>query len=321
MTDLTCKLTADLLPLYADDLLSPESRQYVEAHLKTCGSCRGVLEAVRSAPLLQYEPELDTGEEDRMAAGLADRLKEGVRRLQFSAAADGLTILGFFLLYWKVLGRVWSWLFPMDTSWLLALLVVFLGAATAASVSARALQRGRAVLKRWILVGLAVAVVWVLVYPGPVLTQQSMLWVRDCGSGVPYRSAGAVPGWYLAPGAPFWQRQRAYRVEYTCPAAGEAGGLTRHLRWAGARTDFTLEAGQLTPVRVVTESGRPLRVETPEGVRLVEAVQATWTQAVGAAAETYHQVRLTGGEELTLLFDPLRGEWHRYDRQVPPRGR
>ena len=35
-----CKLVQDLLPLYIEDILSEESKQYVEQHLNGCDECR-----------------------------------------------------------------------------------------------------------------------------------------------------------------------------------------------------------------------------------------------------------------------------------------
>lgn len=39
MADITCEVIKDLLPLYVDDVLSPDSRAIVETHLGTCESC------------------------------------------------------------------------------------------------------------------------------------------------------------------------------------------------------------------------------------------------------------------------------------------
>lgn len=40
----SCKMTEDLYPLYIDNLLSPESRQFVEDHLNQCAACRKKLD-------------------------------------------------------------------------------------------------------------------------------------------------------------------------------------------------------------------------------------------------------------------------------------
>lgn len=42
--DETCGIVRDLLPLYTEDLLRPESKAYVEAHLASCSACRAELE-------------------------------------------------------------------------------------------------------------------------------------------------------------------------------------------------------------------------------------------------------------------------------------
>lgn len=47
-----CPLIEDLLPLYVDDAVSPESRTLVEEHLQTCADCRLALEALQACPAL-----------------------------------------------------------------------------------------------------------------------------------------------------------------------------------------------------------------------------------------------------------------------------
>jgi len=56
MNNLSCSLIRDLLPLYAEDLLSPESREAVEAHLTLCPRCRA-LAGEMSSPLLSVSPK------------------------------------------------------------------------------------------------------------------------------------------------------------------------------------------------------------------------------------------------------------------------
>ena len=36
----SCNIIEDLLPLYVDDMVSEDSRQLIEGHLKTCPACR-----------------------------------------------------------------------------------------------------------------------------------------------------------------------------------------------------------------------------------------------------------------------------------------
>jgi len=39
MTDLTCGVVLDLLPLYAEGMLGDESKEAVTEHLKSCEAC------------------------------------------------------------------------------------------------------------------------------------------------------------------------------------------------------------------------------------------------------------------------------------------
>lgn len=43
-----CKIVGDLLPLYAEDMVSEETKEYVEAHLTDCRECRGEYEKMSS---------------------------------------------------------------------------------------------------------------------------------------------------------------------------------------------------------------------------------------------------------------------------------
>ena len=53
---ITCNIIEDLLPLYVDDMVSEDSRQLVEEHLKTCPACRKMQEAGWSRGI--YAPSL-----------------------------------------------------------------------------------------------------------------------------------------------------------------------------------------------------------------------------------------------------------------------
>lgn len=59
MNNLNCNVICDLLPLYIDEVCSPESRELVEAHLEECEACRKTLEQMRSS----VEVECREGEE------------------------------------------------------------------------------------------------------------------------------------------------------------------------------------------------------------------------------------------------------------------
>lgn len=56
-----CSIVQDLLPLYAEDMVKPETGEFVEEHLAGCESCRNELDALRAgtdapAPEVQLAP-------------------------------------------------------------------------------------------------------------------------------------------------------------------------------------------------------------------------------------------------------------------------
>lgn len=55
-----CNIIIDLLPLYVEDMVSPETKQFVEEHLSECPECRCELEKMRGGEMLtpaKKEPE------------------------------------------------------------------------------------------------------------------------------------------------------------------------------------------------------------------------------------------------------------------------
>lgn len=53
-----CGIIKDLLPLYADDVCSDESRKAVEEHISNCEDCKGELEKLRKS--VDVAPQKDT---------------------------------------------------------------------------------------------------------------------------------------------------------------------------------------------------------------------------------------------------------------------
>ena len=59
-----CNVVRDLLPLYVEDMVSPETAQFVSDHLKECSECRSELESLKEGePLSTVEnrPAADIG--------------------------------------------------------------------------------------------------------------------------------------------------------------------------------------------------------------------------------------------------------------------
>ena len=42
-----CSVVRDLLPLYVEDMISPETAQYVKSHLAECSECQAELESLK----------------------------------------------------------------------------------------------------------------------------------------------------------------------------------------------------------------------------------------------------------------------------------
>ena len=87
---LPCEVVRDLLPLYAEDMVSPESRVLTEEHLAECGSCRAAYEAMGAgAPDVRFRVD--------SAQGFARYEKKKKRRLALTVA--GITAAGVALYF------------------------------------------------------------------------------------------------------------------------------------------------------------------------------------------------------------------------------
>jgi predicted anti-sigma-YlaC factor YlaD len=82
-----CNIIRDLLPLYADDACSEQSRQMVDDHLKECMDCAGMLEKLRRSEL-----------EDGLKAEKEDVLAYGAKKFRKLSAAIGSTVSGVLLI-------------------------------------------------------------------------------------------------------------------------------------------------------------------------------------------------------------------------------
>jgi hypothetical protein len=87
---LPCNVIRDLLPLYAEDMVSPESRALTEEHIAECAACRAALEAMGAkTPDVQFR--MDTAQE------FAKYEKKKKRRL--AALIAGVTAAGVALYF------------------------------------------------------------------------------------------------------------------------------------------------------------------------------------------------------------------------------
>ena len=82
-----CDLIRDLLPLYADDACSDESRRVVETHLQECPGCAHELERLRNS---EIEAELRT---EKTAV-----IEHGAREFKKRSATVGSTLASLFMI-------------------------------------------------------------------------------------------------------------------------------------------------------------------------------------------------------------------------------
>jgi hypothetical protein len=80
-----CSVIRDLLPLYADDVCSPASRQLVEEHLPDCPACADVLRRLRDQ---EIEEDLRTERDDV--------LRTQAKQFRRRSARTGAVIAGIF---------------------------------------------------------------------------------------------------------------------------------------------------------------------------------------------------------------------------------
>lgn len=68
---ISCNIIEDLLPLYVDDMVSEDSRQLVEEHLKACPTCRRMQEEImRENHLTDVKKGSDSVQTNKMEAEL-----------------------------------------------------------------------------------------------------------------------------------------------------------------------------------------------------------------------------------------------------------
>ena len=84
---LDCNVIRDLLPLYADDACSKNSRDLVEEHLQECESCRDMLHRIR-------ETEIDESLQNEKTSVI----RYGEKRFKRRSAAVGSAFAGLFMI-------------------------------------------------------------------------------------------------------------------------------------------------------------------------------------------------------------------------------
>ena len=81
-----CAVIRDLLPLYADEACSEESRQLVDEHLAECAECTDLLEKLQASEI-----------EDNLKSEKDEVLQYGARRFRRRSATVGSAVSGLFM--------------------------------------------------------------------------------------------------------------------------------------------------------------------------------------------------------------------------------
>lgn len=78
---ISCNIIEDLLPLYVDDMVSEDSRQLVEEHLKACPTCRRMQEEImRENHLTDVKKGSDSVQTNKMEAELLKKIRCKIRK-------------------------------------------------------------------------------------------------------------------------------------------------------------------------------------------------------------------------------------------------
>lgn len=78
---ISCNIIEDLLPLYVDDMVSEDSRQLVEEHLKVCPTCRRMQEEImRENHLTDVKKGSDSVQTNKMEAELLKKIRCKIRK-------------------------------------------------------------------------------------------------------------------------------------------------------------------------------------------------------------------------------------------------
>lgn len=96
-----CNIVRDLLPLYAEELTSPDSGEFIEKHLSACAHCRDTWRRCR-----EELPKMEV--EESMVENYKKPLKQSVRKVILSsigAVLIGLCLFGYLMWEFGYLGE------------------------------------------------------------------------------------------------------------------------------------------------------------------------------------------------------------------------
>lgn len=99
-----CEIIKDLLPLFVDDVLSPESRQAVSEHLAECDSCQAYHRAIEAGTAM---PENQTTqEEDKTMSESLKNVKSQINKRQRRMVVAAILAVIIVLSGWQLLFNI-----------------------------------------------------------------------------------------------------------------------------------------------------------------------------------------------------------------------
>ena len=91
---ISCNIIEDLLPLYVDDMVSEDSRQLVEEHLKACPTCRRMQEEImRENHLTDAKKGSDSVQTNKMEAELLKKIRCKIRKKRIASVLLAVAIV------------------------------------------------------------------------------------------------------------------------------------------------------------------------------------------------------------------------------------
>lgn len=104
MNKLSCEIVQDLLPLYYDDVCSPDTRKSIEAHLATCAECTAALRKLQQSSSLPFEVVTKNQQDSHALASFKGYWKRSrtisfAKGLILATAVCGVLLTGYFALF------------------------------------------------------------------------------------------------------------------------------------------------------------------------------------------------------------------------------
>lgn len=91
---ISCNIIEDLLPLYVDDMVSEDSRQLVEEHLKACPTCRRMQEEImRENHPTDVKKGSDSVQTNKMEAELLKKIRCKIRKKRIASVLLAVAIV------------------------------------------------------------------------------------------------------------------------------------------------------------------------------------------------------------------------------------